>query len=263
MGLFNLFKKKEQPIQNQENKILLAMPMFGGGNRYDINKITDYLKKYWNLSVTSIDGDNDTAILDIDGEKVAIAFMPAPIPSHDIEETARYAYNWPTILDDVTNMTGHAIVSVMSGSKTTAERYKLLSKVLHTILVTSDAIGIYQGSQTLLIPKDQYVESAQSLKDGANPISLWVYLGLRTSEDGNSIYTYGLKEFGKHEMEIINSKLNLEELYDFISNICAYVIGSNVSFNHGETLGYTADQKIKITLSKGQFIDGQTLKLEI
>lgn len=263
MGLFNLFKKKEQPIQKQENKILLAMPMFGDGNRYDINKIKDYLKDYWNLTVTSIDGDNDTAILDIEGEKVAIAYMAVSIPSNDIEETARYAYNWPTILNDVKDSTGHAIVSVMSGTKTTVERYRLLSKVLHSILVTSDAIGIYQGSQTLLIPKDQYVESAQSIKDGANPINIWIYLGLRTSEESNSIYTYGLKEFGKHEMEIINSKLNLEELYDFISNICAYVIGSNVSFNDGETLGYTEDQKIKITLSKGQFTEGQTLKLEM
>jgi hypothetical protein len=100
------------------------------------------------------------------------------------------------------------------------------------------------------------------LKNDEIPINLWVYIGLRESDEGNSIYTYGLNKFGKHEMEIINSKLSLEELYNFISNICAYVISSNVTFKAGEALGYTAHQKIKITLSTGRFVDGQTMKLE-
>lgn len=206
---------------------------------------------------------SDTAVLTIDGENVAIAFMPVSVPTGDIEGAAQYAYNWTTVFDDIKNFTGHAIVSVISGTKQTLERFKLLSKVLHSILTTSDSIGIYQGSQSLLIPKQQYIDSAVALENGGIPINLRVYLGLRKSDGGSSVYTYGLNEFGKHEMEIINSKLSLEELYDFISNICAYVIGSNVTFKNGETLGYTANQKIKITLSKGQFVDGQTLKLEM
>lgn len=64
-------------------------------------------------------------------------------------------------------------------------------------------------------------------------------------------------------MEVINSKLNIEELYNFVSNIATYVINSNVTFKDGETLGYTEDQKINITSSKGQFVEGQTLKLEM
>lgn len=263
MGLFDIFKKKEQPKDNQESKILLAMPMFVNGDRYELNAVVDKLKNYWGLNVASIDGNDDTAIVTINGENVAIAFMGVPIPMGDIESTAQYAYNWTTVLDDIKNFTGHSIVSVMSGIKSPLERFKLLSKVLHSILTTSNSIGIYQGSQSLLIPRNQYVDSADDLKNDETPINLWVYLGLRKSDKGNSIYTYGLNEFGKHEMEIINSKLSLEELYDFLANICSYVIGSNVTFKDGETLGYTADQKIKITLSKGQFVDGQSLKLEM
>ena len=263
MGLFDIFKKKEQPKENQESKIILAMPMFVNGDRYELNAIIDNLKNYWSLNVTGVEGDNESAILTIDDEKVAIAFMPVPIPMGDIEGTAQYAYNWTTVLDDLKDFTGHSIVSIMSGTKPTAERFKLLSKVLHSILTTSNSIGIYQGSQSLLIPKQQYIEGAEAFKNDETPINLWVYIGLRKSDEGNSVYTYGLNEFGKHEMEIVNSKLSLEELYDFISNICSYVISSNVTFKNGETLGYTADQKIKITLSKGQFVDGQTLKLEM
>jgi hypothetical protein len=90
-----------------------------------------------------------------------------------------------------------------------------------------------------------------------------VYIGLLKTEPGNSAYTFGLTDFGKQEIEVINSKLTLEAIHDFIVNICAYVIDHNVTLNNGETLGYTAEQKIKITSSKGYFIGRQSLRLEV
>jgi hypothetical protein len=72
-----------------------------------------------------------------------------------------------------------------------------------------------------------------------------------------------LSGFGKQELEVVDSKLKLEELYNFIVNISAYVVGSDVTLRSGETLGYTNDQKIKITSSKGKFIEGESLKLEM
>jgi len=71
----------------------------------------------------------------------------------------------------------------------------------------------------------------------------------------------GVLSFGKQEIEVVDSPLALDELYGFLVNICSYVIGSDVVFQHGETLGYTAEQKIAITSSKGVFVEGETLKL--
>jgi len=39
------------------------------------------------------------------------------------------------------------------------------------------------------------------------------------------------------------------------------MINSNVNFKSGESLGYSAEQKTKITKSKGLFVEGQILKL--
>ncbi|WP_208025574.1 DUF4261 domain-containing protein [Niastella caeni] len=36
-----------------------------------------------------------------------------------------------------------------------------------------------------------------------------------------------------------------------------------MNFKDGETIGYTEDQKIKITSSKGVFVDGESFKLEM
>lgn len=261
MGLFDFLKKKEFSSEKQEGKILLAMPMFNDGEAYQLDNIITNLKSFWNLTITEIEGDNSTAVFKVDGEMIALAYMPVQIPWGDIEGTAQYAYNWQNSTQELKDHTGHAIVSVMAGSKPAIERFRILSKVLCAILSTSNAIGIYQGNQSLLIPKSQYLDNLEMLKDDGTPVTLWIYFGLRKSDKGNSLYTYGLTEFGKQEIEIINSKLGLEELYDYVANIVAYVIDSDVSFKSGETLGYTAEQKIQITSSKGAFVDGQSLKL--
>jgi hypothetical protein len=257
MGLFSFFKKEKT-----ENNILLAMPMFNNNERYNINDVIENLKTFWGLMITDFTGDDNSAVFKIEGEMVALAYMPAPIPWEDIQGSAQYAYNWQTAAQDLENHNGHAIVSIMSSQKNQKERFTILSKLLCSILSTSNSIGVYQGSQTLLIPKSQYLENIEEIKQGT-PLTLWIYIGIRPSEQGNSIYTYGLSNFGKQEMEVINSKLQIEELYNFISNISAYVINSDVTFRNGETLGYTEEQKIKITSSKGQFTEGQTLKLEM
>ncbi len=166
-------------------------------------------------------------------------------------------------MNELKDHTGHAIVTIMSGQKSPLERFKILSKVLSSILITSDSIGIYNGVQSLLIPRDQYLNDVEELKKNGTPVTLWVYIGLRKSATGNCAYTYGLKELDKQEMEIIDSKLNLDELYSFLLNITSYVIGNNITLRSGETLGYTTDQKVPVTISKGRFVEGQSFKLKI
>lgn len=263
MGLFDFFKKKEQPEETKKNNILLAMPMFNNGETFEIDKVSDYLQRNWNTSISDLNGASGTVTFSIQGETVALATMPVQIPFGDIQEAAQYAYNWTTAENDLENHKSHVIVTLMSSKNTALERFKILTKVLSSIVATTNCIGVYQGSQSLLIPREQYLDSAEALKSNQIPLDLWIYIGLRQSENGNSAYTYGLTAFDKLEMEFINAKLDLEEMHSFLSNICAYVINSNVKFKSGETLGYTAEQKIKITKSKGQFVEGLTLKLEI
>lgn len=264
MGFFGLFKKTENKKAAVTSKVLLSMPMFNDGDSYDLHAVVEHLRNFWKLDVAgSEDGNNNTAVFNVDGEMIAIAFMPVQIPFGDIKGTAQYAYNWPTAEKDLEHHTGHAIVSVMAGSKQTADRYRILSKVLSSILMTSNSVGIYQGNESLLIPKEQYLESLDELRNGGVPVSLWIYIGLRNSGKGNSAYTYGLVNFNKQEMEVINSPLSLDELYSFIANFSSYVIGSDVTLKSGETIGYTAEQKIKIISSKGEFVEGNSLKMQM
>ena len=264
MGLFDKFKKKEKIEETKQNPLLLSMPMFNSDDVFSLDDIINDLKTYWGLNVTDQTGNDEVSTFIINGETVAIGLMPAPIPENELKPICEYSYLWNNALEEIEKHTSHAIVSVLGSNTNILERYKILTKLNASILrTTTNSIGVYKGNQTLLLPKDLYLDFANFLKGDGLPIPLWVYLGLMNNETESSIYTYGLKEFKKLEIEILNSSLKGNDLYDFLLSIITYIIESDVTLKNGETIGFSEKQKIKITESKGVFLDGKTLKLEI
>ena len=268
MGLFDLFKKKKKAKEiepEMESKLLLAMPLFKNGESYKLNAVIEHLKSFWGLEVEATEGgDDQTAVFDIDGQMVGLANMGVPLPDEELESMYGYSYNWPEAKQDLVGYTSHAIVTVLTGEKSNLERYNILSKLLCSVLMTCpDCIGIYQGSETLLLPRNFYLNCVDDLKNGDIPVPVWVYIGMRKEEKGNSVYTYGMKGFGMKEMEIVNSKMDFNDIYAFMLDIASYVIANNIVLQDGETIGNSEEQKIKITVSKGIYLEGNTLKFDM
>ncbi|WP_207534866.1 DUF4261 domain-containing protein [Desertivirga arenae] len=260
MGLFNIFKKKKLN-NNDEHNSFLAMLMYNSSETYQLDKLIEQLRVHWQCKVDDINGDEEAGILEVDGQKIMLATIPSQIPWDDIEGTAQYAYNWETAATDLKDHNSHVIVSAFGSASSGQQRAVTLTKVIASILTTSNAVGVYKGAHSLLISNADYQAAAESLKDDTFPVSLWIYLGVRKSGDKTSLYTYGLKEFGKMEMEIIDSPRDIEYLYEFLLNICHYVLTADVTLKDGETLGPSAEEKIEISLSEGKFVEGQSLKL--
>lgn len=261
MGVFDFFKRKVAKPKDPSSSILLAMPMFKEGDSFELSEVVAHLKGFWESEVSDVSGDKQSAVFSIDNVRVALAFMDIPIPWGDIESTAQYAYNWRKAEEELKDHTGHAIVTVLEGDQSAFEKNRVMSKLICSVLATSKAVGIYKGTQTLLIPRDQYLSFIDLIKEGSAPVPIWVYVGLRTLPSGNSAYTYGLNNFGKREMEIIDSSSSLEELYGLLMNISAYVIERNIEFNDGETIGETEEQKIKLKKTKGRLVEGEVFRL--
>lgn len=254
-----MFWKKKKT--KKENKIVLGMVLNSGENDFNIDDfVSDYNRSY-NEDIKNIEGDNHALSFTVDGESVAIAYMDFPIPSDDIQGTAQYAYNWETALEDTKDHKSHFIVSLIWGSEDQVKRFKILTKVICSLLRTTESIGVYKGSQSLLIGKKDYLTYAGFMSDDDLPLNLWIYFGLRSNNTNNSGYTYGLKAFDKTEMEILNSTHNLEDIREFLYNMSHYVLASNVEFKDGETCGTSLEEKININLSKGKFVEEDSLKL--
>ncbi|MDP4264686.1 MAG: DUF4261 domain-containing protein [Bacteroidota bacterium] len=256
-----MFWKSKKNDGKQDSKIILGMIMLNDKNTFKFDDfVLDYNNNY-NAKIEEPTRDNLSAAFTINGETVAIGHIPAPIPSGDIEATAQYSYNWQTVLKDTKEHKSHLIVSVMGGSQDPVKRFKIFTRVICSLLRTTNAAGVYKGNQSLLIPKDDYLSEAKFMSDEYLPVNLWIYFGLRVSDNGNSGYTYGLKEFNKTEMEILNSSNSLENIREFLLSISRYVLENNVEFKDGQTCGFSESEKIRITYSKGNLIEGKTFKL--
>ena len=255
-----LWKKKIKD-DKPDSKIILGMVILNVESFFDVDSFVNDFKSFYDDNIQEPAGDNSSFVFQVDGETVAIAYMDVPIPKGDIEGTAQYAYNWQTALEDTKDHKSHLIVSLMQGGQDQIKRFKFFTQVLCSLLRTTNAIGVYKGNQSLLIPKDDYLNEAETMSDEHLPLNLWIYFGLRVTDNGNSGFTYGLKEFNKTEMEIVNSSKSLKDIRGFLFNIAHYVLDYDVTFNDGQTIGGSAEEKIAISFSKGQFVDDDTFKL--
>jgi len=256
-----MFWKKKTVDKSQDSKIILGMVMLNDESSFDVSSFVNNFRTSYGDNIKEPGGDSTSFVFKVDGEMVAIAHMDAPIPRGDIEGTAQYAYNWHTALEDTKDHKSHLIVSLMQGGQNQVKRFKIFTRILCSLLRTTNAIGIYKGNQSLLIPKADYLNEADEMSDEYLPLNLWIYLGLRETDKGNSGYTYGLKEFNKSEMEIINSSKNLEDIRGFLFNIAHYVLEYDVTFADGQTIGGSEEEKISISISKGIFVESDTFKL--
>jgi hypothetical protein len=112
------------------------------------------------------------------------------------------------------------------------------------------------------LSKEFYQANLEDISESNLPINNLIYFGIRKENSKTSIYTYGLKDFRKKEMEIIESEHDVDDLIGMMYNLTSYVLESDVTLKDGETIGMSETQKLKIKLSKGKFLDEQTLKIE-
>lgn len=264
MDLLDAFMNLDPESDFEDENVLIAMPLFCNGKRYDTDAVLEHLRTFWKVKVTDDEGDEDVTLFEADGEQAGIAFMPSAIPQEELDDMAKSSILWRSAVDDLQGHDGHAIITVFNENSTTLEQFRLITKIAHSVFAASDAVGVYIPSQTLLLHRGMYLDYAESMREGKLPILLWVYFcPLSDENDGNSIFTFGMYSFGKHDMEIVDSRLSIDELFPMMTNIAAYAILNDVAFEPGEIINFQDDLQIPISLSEGVFIGDDTLKLEV
>jgi len=245
----------------QEPKMILGMIMLADDNSFDMDRFVVDFKSQYDGDVQDATSDNTSFGCTIDRATVAVGFMPFPIPAGDIEGTAQYGYNWPDALAEIVSHKAHLIVTLMQEEGDQVKCFMTFTRVICSLLRTTNSIGVYKGNQSLLIPKDDYLNEAELMGNDYLPLNLWIYFGLQVTDMGNSGYTYGLTAFDKHEMEVLNSSKSLEEIRGLLFNMAYYVVENNVAFKDGDTCGLSAEERISISFSKGKLVEGKTFKL--
>ena len=231
--------------------------------RFDAEKYVKDLKEDWGMSYDfEITHDNNTIIADYNGMIMTASLMPAPIPDNEAVEQAKTNYRWEKAVEAAEKHKAHLLVSVINrGDVDNIEGAKHYVKLLANATKQEGCLGI--NILGTVIHPQMYYDFAKLYDENDDfPIENIVYIGLYGDENNTvSGYTYGLEQFGKKELEIIKSSEEAEEVYNFLASISDYIITSDVVLNDGETIGFSEEQKIQISVSEGIALDGETIKL--
>ena len=232
--------------------------------KFDRDKFLKDLKEDWkitlDLSKEDESKEKDMLVGDINGIMVAVALMPAPIPNNEAVDNAKTNYRWKDAVKVAEEHKAHILVSLL-GEPNLVDGAKLYTKIISALTKQENCTGI-NVLGTVLNP-DMYRDFTKYYEENDMfPVENIIFIGLYAAEDNKvSAYTYGMEGFGKKEMEILASSENPEDVYYFLQAIADYVITSDVILQDGETIGFTAEQKISISQSKGVAVNGTTLKL--
>jgi hypothetical protein len=249
-----------EPTVKDKSQTILGMVLLANEDAFSYEQFVDYFEhNYHDLQEAS--GGDVAAAFKINEEEVYLMNISAPIPFGDIEKATEHAYHWSSALEDTKDHRAHVVIALINGNHNPIKRFRLHTQLICSVLMTSQAIGVYIGEQSLLIAKDDYLFEAQKMSDSYLPVNLWIYFGLRIVDGKSNGYTYGLKAFDKEELEVLNSDKRLFDIRELLVNITHYVLMNDINFKSKQTVGYTESQKINISYSKGTFIGGNSFKL--
>ena len=232
--------------------------------KFNREKFLKDLKEDWKITLDlgddSENKEKDMLVGNIGDIMVAVALMPAPIPNNEAVEKAKINYRWKDAVKVAEEHKAHILVSLL-GEPDLVEGAKLYTKIISALTKQENCTGLYV-TKTVLNP-DMYRDFTEYyVENDMFPVENTIFIGVYKTDNGEiNAYTYGMETFGKKEMEVINSLEQPKDIYNLLQAIADYVITSDVILQDGETIGFTAEQKISISQSKGVAVNGTTLKL--
>jgi hypothetical protein len=242
---------------------LIAMIPLIDENNFQLEKVVENLKTSWGIEVAYFRQKEKVSIINLNGEDIFIAQIPAQLPLEALQNAIKFPKDWGNFDLVLQNQNAHLIITLAIDDKQLLEKHKFFTKVIDSILTISSGLGVFLGSRNTFIINELYLQTSKMLKENEIPLPLWAYIDSIKSNEGNSVYTVGLNLFRKLELEIINSSQPIEVIYDFIENIAIYVIENEVVLENGDTIGYSENQKIHIKISQGIYAKGESIKLEL
>ena len=203
---------------------------------------------------------DDMFLIRYHGAIITVCFMPAPIPNGEAEEAASKNFMWPKGTEQVKSHTAHLLIAVMGKEiLPPVESGELLVKTVVSACKQDGVLGIYSGE--VVYAPDYYLRCSSMLEEDMFPIYNLVWMGVYNGKKGICAYTGGMRYFGYDEIEILDSQADVETLHGFLSDIVGYVITEDVILRDGETIGFSEEQKLPITRSKGVAVEGNSLKI--
>ncbi|WP_159991098.1 DUF4261 domain-containing protein [Pelistega ratti] len=229
--------------------------------QWDINQLINDCKTDWNIELPN-DSQDNTLYTKIGDMTLVISLMPIPIPNKEVEYHAATNYMWEDAVEISKSHKAHLLVSVLGKDANVLDKGKLFTKVISSCLKQENTIAVYTDGAVFQPQFYREVASIMQQDENTLPILNWVWFGIYHTDEFAGIYTYGMRKFGKEEIEVYASNADLIEIRNFLLDVVAYILDANITLQDGETIGFSAEQKLSITLSDAIALDGKSLKIQ-
>ena len=223
-------------------------------------EIGRYYKKLWNEDL-NMDVRTTQIVGTIQQFSYVISFVDEPI---DKNEMKRVANHNPFFKDGDKIADGHVCHAVVGvkGVGSAVARYKVLTQLLAAMLSPYNAVAVYLGKQSLYYGKDQILDQAKLMKKGVLPVSSWIYFGFYTYQSKFWVYTQGLSEFGREEIEISSDHHTMAHMHQIAIAFSSALMSSHRQFEEGEMIEIGEDY-VTITPRFSETLQQNTILLEI
>lgn len=190
-----------------------------------------------------------------------ISFVDEPI---DENEMTRVATHNPFFSEGEMIAKKHACHAVVGvkGVGSAVARYKVLTQLLAAMLSPYNAIAVYLGKQSLYYSKQHLLDQAKVMAKGILPVTSWIYFGFYTYQNKFWVYTQGLSEFGREELEICSDMHTMQHMHQIAIAFSSALMSSHRQFEDGEMIEIGEDY-VTCTHRFSDTLKTNTLLLEI
>lgn len=223
------------------------------------------MKAEWDIDVPEEDKDDrkdngDSLVFEAGDMIAAVSLMHGPVPGGEAEDNAENNYMWPDAVKAAQSHAAHIMVTVLGKETDVRLRGQFFVKLAAACCRQPGVLGVYTSG--VVFEPSFYADMAGVMKEGELPLNNWIWFGLHRREGGVCGYTYGMDVFGKEELEVLDADADPLAVREFLVSLAGYVIGSDVTLNDGETIGFSQGDRHRITRSPGVALPDQpTLKV--
>jgi Domain of unknown function (DUF4261) len=248
-----------------EPKVVSGLILLNERKAPDFAKIMAALPRDWKVRADSTNLSGKTAVFSTTGATVMLAYWDYAANPADIKAAAGISWLWKTAEQEATGHQAQVVISVLGAPNNTVELYRLFTRVAGCVLEqTPTAAGVFMNGQYLLLSRGYYLEVAKNMSSNALPLYNWVYFGLLQQDGKSSCYTFGLQEFGVPELEMVGSKMSLQDAHSLMYDVASYGVKNfTTPLRDGQSVDLDDHQKVLLRYSDAALIgSGKTLKIE-
>jgi len=255
-----LFKRKDN--EPKGNKTVMLMVLIADSEPLDGNRIASTIRNTFpNVRCQHKATKQNGIELEIAGESVVLALMPAPVPNDEVEHNVPFSRLWKGDPGGTAHK-AHVIV-VALGSSAPMKLATVAGYAAAGISESRETVGWYVGSASHVITPN--VATACLKGNDIMPIMIWANIVMsRDSSTECSLSTIGMEALGHREFEIVRTHGDAGDWMFRIYDLCNYVLAKGPVFKAGQTFGESASERFLIEEGASKLgKDGTVIRLVV